>query len=137
MFSKAVLADVIDCEKELRDKLKKVLYNYVMNYFSRGNISVDKLTVDSGELNSFEVVDELDVISFKEEESGEEILVSGLIPVEMTVDCFKYSNNENMFVGALTLKRQVKFSFTVIPDETKNPYGSEFKDIEFFDVDSE
>lgn len=131
MFSNAVLADLIDCKEELRRELEKELYNYVSDCFSRGDNSIDDLTIDSGELNSFEVID---TISFEEEESEEGISVTGLISIEMTVDCFKYSNNENLSIGDLSLKGQANFSFRAIPDKTKNPYGSEFVDIEFFDI---
>lgn len=119
MFSKAVLADIIDCTMELRNELEKVLSDYVSNYFPR--------------LNTFEVEDELDIISFEEKEVEDGILVSGLIPFKMTVECFKYSNN----VDLLNLKGHSKFSFKAIPDENKNPYGSKFTDIEFFDVEIE
>lgn len=137
MFNKAVLADIIDCKLELRNELEKVLSDYVSNYFSGGKISINELAIDSGDLNTFEVEDELDIISFEEKEFGEGVLISGLIPFKMTVDCFKYSNNENLFVGSLDLKGHSKFSFKSIPDETKNPYGSKFTDIEFFDVEIE
>ena len=126
MFTKNDLM-MIFSESDFLRELEEELDNWVQDNLSGKNwYWFEGFTVDNVELDGCGI---RDIISFEESADSEDaVTVTGLLAIDLPVNCFRYYDHDNFLVGTKFLKGQIRFSVRIFDRE--EPEEIEFSDLE-------